>query len=195
MTDDPPDAVLPWSHAWPLRQLPARKALHFDLVADDATRARIAAALGLIDLRALRLKGEIRPEGRNDLVLEGWLTAHAVQPCAVTLAPVHANIAEAVRRRFVADWQEPTGDEVELPEDTDSEPLPEVIDGGHVAVEALALALPLYPRAPGADLGEASFAPPGTAPLHDQDLRPFAGLAALKDRMAAPDEPGQDEGG
>lgn len=184
---DPQSAPDPWSHPWPVRSLPARKPLRFDLVADAAARQRIAAALGLLEVAALRLTGELRPEGRHDVVLEAQLTARVTQPCSVTLAPVPARIDEAVRRRYVAGLEMPAGDEVELPEDTDTEPLPDVIDGGAVAVEALALALPLYPRAPGAGLGEAVFGPPGAAPLRDDDLRPFAGLATLKDRLGGSD--------
>ena len=75
-----------------------------------------------------------------------------------------------------------------MPEDDTAEPLPEVIDLTEVTREALALALPLYPRAPGAELGEAVFAAPGTAPIRDEDLKPFAGLAALKAKL----EPGGD---
>jgi hypothetical protein len=52
-----------------------------------------------------------------------------------------------------------------------------------VLAEALALALPDYPRAPGAELGQAVFAEPGIEPLRDEALRPFAGLAAFKDRL------------
>ncbi len=53
-----------------------------------------------------------------------------------------------------------------MPEDETQEPLPEIIDIGAVATEALELALPLYPRAPGVALGEASLprrAPPPCA--------------------------------
>ena len=71
-----------------------------------------------------------------------------------------------------------------MPEDDTRDPLPEVIDVATVALEALALALPLYPRAPGAELGEAVYTAPGATPLRDEDLRPFAGLAALKSRLA-----------
>ena len=56
-------------------------------------------------------------------------------------------------------------------------------DPGAVALEALALALPPYPRAPGASLGEAVFAEQGVALLRDDDLRPFSGLASLAERL------------
>ncbi len=102
-----------------------------------------------------------------------------MQSCVVTLAPVPARIAEDVRRTFIEDMALPEGDEIEISEDDSLEPLPEVIDLIDVAREALALALPPYPRAPGAELGEAVFAAPGTVPLRDADLKPFAALAAL----------------
>jgi uncharacterized metal-binding protein YceD (DUF177 family) len=87
-------------------------------------------------------------------------------------------------RRYLADWVEPEAEESEVPEDDSVEPLTEVIDAGAVLAEALALALPPYPRAPGAEFGELTAAAPGAEPLTDEKLRPFAGLAELmkKDR-------------
>ncbi len=93
-----------------------------------------------------------------------------------------------MRRSYVQDFALPDGDEVEVPEDDSEDPLPEVIDLVEIAREVLALTLPPYPRAPGAALGEAVFAPPGEAPLRDDDLRPFAALAALARK--GPDEAG-----
>jgi len=190
MTDAPPhDPAMPALHH-PLRSgaLSPRKPTRFDLRPDAPTRAAMAASLDLLDLPAFRFRGELRPSGRSDYLLEAELTASVVQPCAVTLAPVPAAIAETVRRNYLSNWQEPEGDEVEMPEDDTQEPLPEVIDLGAVAIEALALALPLYPRAPGVTMDEAVFAPPGTEPLREADLKPFAGLAALRDRLAGSDE-------
>ena len=60
---------------------------------------------------------------------------------------------------------------------------PAISSADRASSVALALALPLYPRAPGAELGQAVFAEPGTAPLKDEDLRPFAGLAGLKAKL------------
>ena len=187
----PDETAVPPAFSHPLRSatLASRKPTRFDLRPDRATRQWIATQLGLLDLPALRFTGEIRPDGRHDFTLEATLTAEAVQPCSISLAPVRTPITEPVRRRYIADWQEPEGDEVEMPEDDTQEPLPEVIDPAMVALEALELALPLYPRAEGVELGEAVFAAPGTAPLKDEDLRPFAGLAALKARLDG-SEPG-----
>ena len=148
--------------------------------AGPEARAALARALELPGIAALDFDGALTPEGRADFRLEGRLTAAVTQACVVTLAPVPARIDEPVLRRYLADYADPSGDEVEMPQDDSAEPLPATLDLAAVLAEALALALPLYPRAPGADLGEAVFAEPGVAPLRDADLRPFAALAALK---------------
>ncbi len=142
-------------------------------------RATIAQALGLISLPALTFDGDIRPAGKRDMVLAGQLTATVVQPCSVTLEPLTTVIAETVRRSYIADYKLPEADEMEIPEDDSTEALPEVIDAAAVVVEALSLALPLYPRAAGVELGEAVFTEPGLAPLREGDLKPFAALAGL----------------
>jgi len=142
-------------------------------------RAAIARVLGLISLPMLTFDGDIRPAAKRDMVLEGKLVARVVQPCSVTLDPVTTTLSEAVRRRYLADYKLPEADELEIPEDDSTEALPDVIDAAAVAIEALALALPLYPRAAGAQLGEAVFTEPGLAPLREGDLKPFAALAGL----------------
>ena len=186
MTDSPEAPNLPLP-SLPLRAaaLASRKPTRFDFQPDAAGRAAIAAALGLLDLPALRFQGALAPVGRQDFDLTADLSARAVQPCSVTLAPVPCTLAEPVHRRFAADFTPPEAEEAEMVDD-ETEPLPEVIDIAALAMEALALALPLYPRAPGAELGEAVFAGPGVAALADADLKPFAGLAALADKLKKP---------
>ena len=184
-------ALSPLTHPLSVRALSSRKVTRFDLLPDRATRAALANHLGLLDLPFLQFRGELQPKGRSDFKLTAKLDAVVVQACSITLVPVTTRLSEMVERRYQADYAEPTGEEVELPKDDSAEPLPEHIDPGFVATEALTLALPLYPRAPGAGLGDAMFAPPGTAPLKDADLRPFAGLAALRATLATP---GHDDG-
>ena len=74
-----------------------------------------------------------------------------------------------------------------MPDDDTIEPLPDVIDLGAVLAEALALNLPLYPRADGAHLDQAVFTEPGKLPMTDEDARPFAGLAGLRDQLKSED--------
>lgn len=163
--------------------LAARKPTRFDLKPGAGALAALAGLLGITAVRDLRFKGELRPQGRHDWALEAELSAEVEQPCSVTLAPVVTQVREVVRRRFLAEMPEPQGDEAEIPEDDTLEPLGEAISPGAVAAEALALALPLYPRAPDAALEETAFAAPGAAPLRDEDLRPFAGLAGLAQKL------------
>ncbi|GLS85041.1 hypothetical protein GCM10010873_00140 [Cypionkella aquatica] len=165
-----------------------RKALRFTFAPDEAARKLIAAALDLLDLPEFTFKGALTPAGRADVMLTADLTALVVQPCSVTLAPVRSHLTDTTERRYAYDYAHPDADELEIPED-DIEALPEIIDIAAVAIEALALALPLYPRARGAEFAEATFAAPGVAPLQSADLKPFAGLAALADKLKKPDEP------
>lgn len=174
---------LPVSQPLKVARLPARKPTRFELQPDAETCRQIAAVLDLSGLRKLRFQGSLRPSGRNDWLLEAELGATVVQPCVVSLAPVTTRIDEKVIRRYLAQMPEPEADEAEIPEDETIEELGEVIDPGAVMIEALALALPLYPRAEGVELGEAVFAEPGANPMRDEDARPFAGLAALRNRL------------
>ena len=156
-----------------------RSATHVKFAPNAAERAAIAADLDLLDLPQMLFDGEIRPSGKRDLILVGKLTALAIQPCSVTLQPVRTKVSEAVTRKFIADYKLEDDEEVEIPEDDTLEPLGEVIDAADVAIEALSLALPLYPRAPGVELGALQVSPPDAAPLQDADMKPFAGLSKL----------------
>ena len=185
MTKDTDDVALP-SLPFRVTAISGRSSTHVKFVPDAATRAVIAAALDLIGLPQFQFEGDIRPSGKRDMVLSGRLRALAIQPCSVTLEPVRTRIDEVVTRQYLADFKVSDADEVEIPEDDTLEPLGEVIDAATVAIEALALALPLYPRAEGVELGAVSVAPPGSEPLREADLKPFAGLAGLIDKATKP---------
>lgn len=165
--------------------LSPRKPTRFSYRPEAKDRAALATDLDLLGLSALELTGEIRPAGRDELLLEARLTARADQPCSVTLVPVPAVIDEPVRRRYVAGLDLPEADEVEMPEDDTIEPMPEVIDLAEIAAEALALALPLYPRAPGVEFAQALHAGDGVAPLSDTDVKPFSALQGLAEQLKA----------
>ncbi len=157
-------------------QLARRKPTRFRFDPDSAGRARIAADLGIQAILRLDFAGEIVPAGRDDWTLTARLLAEVEQACVVTLAPVRSTITEDVLRRYIADLPEPAAEEIEMPEDDTIEALPETIDAGAVMIEALALALPPWPRAPGAGL-----APPDTGDdaAGTNRIKPFARLAEL----------------
>jgi uncharacterized metal-binding protein YceD (DUF177 family) len=169
-------------------ELPQNRVTPFALRPDAAALQAIAAEMGLLGLRKLAFTGTIRAEGRSDWLLEGMLGATVVQPCVVTLEPVTTRIDQPVRRLYLADPSPilPEGEEVEMPEDDSAEPLGEVIDLGGVMTEELALALPAWPRAEGAEIGSITVTEPGQTPLTEEALKPFAGLAALRDKLGTP---------
>jgi uncharacterized metal-binding protein YceD (DUF177 family) len=168
---------------FPVRSLSPRKPTRFDLLAKPAEKAGIAAELGISAVLWLSFKGAFHPVGRRDLRLEAVLEAEVEQPCGITLVPVRTKLREDVTRLYLAEWQAPTASEVEIATDDEAEPLPDLIDVATVAIEALSLALPPYPRAPGAELGAVVHAEPGTEPLTDDAIKPFAALAALRDKL------------
>lgn len=185
----------------PLRvaDLSPHRPRRFHLRPDASARARLAQELGLLALRKLDFRGALRAEGRHDWRLEARLGATVEQPCVISAEPVRTRIDIDVMRLFQP--PPPTDEmaqtalpfEMPVPEDDSIEPLGAVLDPGAVMAEALALALPDYPRAPGAALAEAGLqaAPAGVAPVPEPARpHPFAVLAALKN-----DKGGAGEGG
>lgn len=160
-----------------LAKLDRSRPTAFDLVPDAATRAALVRELDLAALRKLRFAGRLIPTGRADWRLEGELGATLVQPCGITLEPVTTRIDDPVERSYLADIAvNDSPAEQEMPQDDSIEPLPDTLDLAAVMTEALMLAVPDFPRAPGAGMGEITAAAPGTAPLTDDDTKPFAGL-------------------
>lgn len=145
----------------------------FVLTTDAATRARIAGYLGIPGVDNLEFKGALRATGRQDWALNGRLRARVVQECVITLDPVVTRIDEEVSLLFSPDIATPDADEVEMG-DENTEPLGQFIDIGAVALEALALALPPYPRREDAELPEAVEDETPT-----ETRKPFAGLGDL----------------
>jgi uncharacterized metal-binding protein YceD (DUF177 family) len=189
MTPGPDDT--PEGNASRIRpaDLSQRKPHRFSRVPDAATCAALARDLDILDVKKLRFEGVLRPVGRHDWDLQAQLGATVVQACVATLAPVTTRIDEPLTRRFRTDLAEVEPDtDTEMPHDDTLEPLPAVIDLDAILTEALSLVLPAYPRADGAAPEQTVFTEPGKAPMTDQDARPFAGLAALRQKLA-PDDP------
>ena len=76
-----------------------------------------------------------------------------------------------------------TEHELESTEDDTLEPLRDVINLYELIREVLDLELPQFPKASGAVLGQAVFTEPGLAPMSDQDAKPFAKLAELRQKL------------
>lgn len=147
----------------------------FDLTPEAPARRAIADTLNLLDLPQLRFEGAIRALGTDEWALTGQLTAKVVQACVITLEPVETTLTEDVALTFSPHVTATDEVEVEMGDET-VEPLGQWIQLGDIALEALSLALPTHPRAPGAELPEDA---QDDAPEEDEPRRPFAGLANL----------------
>ncbi len=165
-------------------RLPALGAFDFDLAPTTQEAAAIARLMDATFLRKMQFAGRLAaaPGGAWDLTAR--LGASVGQTCVVSLDPVTTRIDTEVHRLFSPEVR-PAGPEIVFAdlEDDDIEPLPERLDLGLVAIEALALALPAYPRRPGVDLSALAGAPSPGADLGDETAQPFAALAALRARM------------
>lgn len=155
----------------------------FSLIASPADEKAVAKYLGANGARKMRFEGRITSDVAGNLTLTGDLGATISLICVVSLEPFNLRIDRPVRRVFMKpDPETPAQSEVSLAEDFDDDidMLGSIIDPGEIALEELALCIPVYPRAPEASLGEAQFSAPGSVPLTDETAKPFAALAALK---------------
>lgn len=169
--------------------LPQRTKTRFDLRLDAAEIETLRAALDLLDLRKAVFSGTVSPLGKRDWQLVAHLGATVVQPCVATLEPVTTRVETDVTRQFLDGLDQPNEPEAEMPDDDTSEALGTHIDLWQVLSEALSLALPLYPRAASAsEPVEIRVTTPGAQAMTDEQAKPFAGLAVLKDQLKGSDD-------
>lgn len=146
-------------------------------------RKALARRFGVKKVERFGFRGEVRPEGDGWRV-KGEVRARVVQPCVVTLEDVAQELAEPFSRLYLPGVAQPDQIDIDPGEGEDPpEPLGHRIDPGEVAAEAAALAIDPYPRSPGANLADVA---PASAPGDGEDAaaRPFAALAALRERLA-----------
>ncbi|MGE4612179.1 MAG: DUF177 domain-containing protein [Paracoccaceae bacterium] len=161
----------------------------FEEVPSESETTAMAVLLDVVSIRKMRFQGHIAPFEDAGWVLEGKLGVSISQNCVITLERVRTRIDLNVRRIFVP-MGSPTENEINLDasHNDEMEPLGKEIDLGLVAMEALALAIPEYPRIEGAELGESQFAQTDASVIEEDTPKPFAGLAALKEKLSNPDD-------
>jgi uncharacterized metal-binding protein YceD (DUF177 family) len=173
MRDHP--AGHPWSVPVRIDEVP-EGGRHFDLIADEGTRAAVAELAGLRSLTQLAASLDLIRRGRNDLRVVGHVSATVGQVCVVSLEPMEQDVEETIDVTFspqASATAPETAAEIEIPPEDGPEPLIEgKIDLGALATEFLILGIDPYPRKP-----EAKFEPP---PAADDTGHPFSALAALK---------------
>lgn len=164
--------------------LPKNRARKFRLEPSNAQLKKLAEDLQILGLKKLLFEGQVQFNDQGDLILDAELGVSATQECVVTLEPVKTRIDTTVVRRFCPDHGAVEDDRQMLEdEDENIDPLGETVDLGEILLESIALNLPDFPRVEGAALEQSTFAEDGVTPLKDEDTKPFAGLAALKDKL------------
>lgn len=162
--------------------------------AEPAELTALAARFGVPEVRRLEVDAQLRPEGEGWRV-DGVARARLVQTCVVTLEPVVQRLEERFSRRLEPGAPPPDLTDLDPDEEEDPpEPLRETIDPAEMAAEAIALAIDPYPRAPDVDFEGARAAPPGAEALEETAVKPFAGLAALRGKLAGEPEEGGESG-
>ncbi|MEL6264576.1 MAG: DUF177 domain-containing protein [Pseudomonadota bacterium] len=187
-------APLPITHPIATTALVESGGMTVELRPEAGDRAAIAAYLRILSLDSLVFRASLAPQ-LDGWALTGQLAADLAQACVVTLEPVAARVETPVARVWLPGIATPEGNELELREHDDEapEPLGATIDLAQPMIEALALALDPFPRAPDAEHGARVYAPPGAEALTDEAARPFAGLAALKSRLGGEGNGGNGE--
>lgn len=180
----------PYTHSLKVSDLNVHQPNPFEIVLPAKQRKEMAATLEIIEIRKIRFSGSISATGQKDWELRAKLGATVVQSCVLTLEPVVTRFDVLVARDFVPSlesaYKTPTEEdeeEIEIPENENIEVLGQEIGLGAILIEAMALALPLYPKVENASLDQATFSADGVTPMQDEDTRAFAGLAGLRDKM------------
>jgi len=149
----------------------------------ESERAALAAQLGVstvekldVRLHAVKFRGGIR--------VTGHLDAAVTQPSVVTLEPVRQAISEPIDRVFLPGEEKSYAGaaNAEIFVDLSGEDIPDHFEGNEadlsdLIVETLAVAIDLYPRAPGESLDDLGLK------ADDAEDHPFAALKALKPRQ------------
>ena len=170
-----------------IADLNERRPTRFELEFDTAQIRQFVEELDLVSLKKIRFKGELTAKGRDQWELTANLGATVQQACVISFVPVTTRIDDKITRRYVPeDLFEQVAEDEEIAESSGDDAmdiLPAEIDLLGVFRETLLLALPDYPRAAGVELGERVFTEDGVKPMRDADAKPFAGLAALKEKL------------
>lgn len=141
--------------------------------ATEAERAALARRFDLVALDRLSAVIELARHGHEMFLLHAAFEAEFVQSCVVTLDPVRGAVSE--RFTLLLGPPEVEGEAAgTVTDDIAFEPLVgDIVDIGEAVAQELALALPPFPRTPGAAGEEEPAAgEPG----------PFAALSRLVDR-------------
>ena len=164
------------------------KPFEFHLMLSNQKVSELIERLDLLNIKKVSLVGILSPISFNEWRLKAELRATVKQKCVISFKPVQTIVHETINRTFSPSALQNTseadddGTSPVIFDDTLHE-FNDEIDLADIIFEELTLILPLYPRFEGAELGSYSITQPGAKPLKDEDLKPFAKLSELKEKL------------
>ena len=166
------------------------KPFDFHLILSNQKVAELVKRLDLLSMKKVSLIGILSPLSINEWSLKAELRATVKQKCVISFKPVRTIVCETIIRIFspAASQNTPKVDDDDgtspvMFDDTLHE-LNDYIDLDEIIFEELNLILPLYPKIEGAELGSYSVTEPGAKPLTEENIKPFAQLSKLKDKLS-----------
>ena len=165
------------------------KSFEFNLTLSSEKVSKLIARLDLVNLRKVSLIGKLSPLSSKEWSLKAELRATVKQKCVITFKPVQTVINETINRTFSPlalqnastdhsdDGISPVTFDDSLQEFSDE------IDLAEIIFEELLLILPLYPKFEDAELGVYTVTEPGAEQLKNENLKPFAQLSELKEKL------------
>ena len=165
------------------------KPFDFHLILSNQKLAELVKRLDLLSIKKVSLVGILSPLSINEWSLKAELRATVKQKCVISFKPVKTIVCETINRTF----SPATSQNIPEADDDGSSPvifddtlheLSDEIDLTEIIFEELTLILPLYPKIQGAELGSYSVTEPGAKPLNEENIKPFAQLSELKDKLS-----------
>jgi uncharacterized metal-binding protein YceD (DUF177 family) len=161
--------------------------------ADEASRQAVAQRFDIPGVESLSVSARLQKISKGRYIrVKGQVRADVILRCVVTLEEFPFAVDEELDLRFATSPDVVKGREVLPHEELElaeaEELLPDLVEDGEInvgelAVEAVSIALPDFPRLPDAALPEGAVTEEDGAVIENLDsYRPFAKLAALKDK-------------
>ena len=165
------------------------KPFDFHLILSNQKVAELIKSLDLLSIKKVSLVGELSPLSIDEWSLKAELRATVKQKCVISFKPVQTIVCEPINRTFSSSALQNTfeadddGTSPVIFDDTLHE-LNDYIDLDEIIFEELTLILPLYPKFKDVELGSYSVTEPGAKPLNEENIKPFAKLSELKDKLS-----------
>ena len=165
------------------------KPFEFKLMLSNQKISDLIERLDLLNIKKVSLVGILYPLSLNEWSLKAELRATVKQKCVISFRPVKTIVRVPINRIFSPSALQNT---IEVDDDGTSpvifddtlHELNDEIDLAEIIFEELTLILPLYPKTEGAELGYYSVTEPGAKPLTEENIKPFAQLSELKDKLS-----------